>query len=294
MYQGDYDPETTNSCQAVVESNQRISPASTDEVRHLELSIDDPAFRFLEGQTIGVLVEGPHPFGNRYHHRRYSIANARSAPTEDESVRVSLLVRRCFSIDEVSGEEYPGLASNYLCDVRPGDRIAFTGPYGDAFVIPEDPETNLLMIGTGTGIAPFRAFIQHIYEKQPDWRGKVRLFYGARTGTETLYRNDLKDDLTNYYSRETFEAFEGLSKRPWMDREDTGLSEVLEDNAEAIWELMQEPKTQVYIAGLPKTAEDFYNAMAEVAGSSARWRWGRYGRLSMKCAIRQNPLPMAR
>ena len=96
------------------------------------------------------------------------------------------------------------------------DLITFTGPYGDAFVIPEDPETNLLMIGTGTGIAPFRAFIQHIYEKQPNWRGKVRLFYGARTGTETLYRNDLKDDLTNYYSRETFEAFEGLSKRPWI------------------------------------------------------------------------------
>ena len=39
---------------------------------------------------------------------------------------------------------------------------------GRAFVIPEDPETNLLMIGSGTGIAPFRAFMQHIYEQQQD------------------------------------------------------------------------------------------------------------------------------
>mgnify|MGYP002064358667 FL=1 len=190
-------------------------------------------------------------------------------------IEIELCVRRCFYIDEVSGEEYPGLASNYLCDLKTGDRLTITGPYGDAFQIPENNDTNLLMIGTGTGIAPFRAFIQHIYEKQPNWRGKVRLFYGARTGTETLYRNDLKDDLTNYYSRETFEAFEGLSKRPWMDREDTGLSEVLENNAEAIWELMQDPKTHGYIAGLPKTAEHFYSAMADIAGSSARWRWTR-------------------
>ena len=131
------------------------------------------------------------------------------------------------------------------------------------------------VVGTGTGIAPFRAFIQHIYDKQPDWQGQVRLFYGARTGTETLYRNDLKDDLSNYYDRDTFEAFEGLSKRPWMDKEDTGLSEVLENNAAAIWKLMQDPNTHVYIAGLPKTAEDFYRAMTGVAGSTARWRWTR-------------------
>ena len=268
----DYD--TSRTSEAMVKESHRITSKDVPEVRSILLSVAHPEFSYREGQNIGITVPGTQAFGQEQHFRLYTIANS-PRQAENGEVEIELCVRRCFYIDEVSGEEYPGLASNYLCDVRPGDRIAFTGPYGDAFVIPEDPETNLLMIGTGTGIAPFRAFIQHIYEKQPDWHGQVRLFYGARTGTETLYRNDLKDDLTNYYSRETFEAFEGLSKRPWMDREDTGLSEVLEDNAEAIWELMQDPKTRVYIAGLPKTAEDFYSAMANVAGSSARWRWTR-------------------
>jgi ferredoxin--NADP+ reductase len=268
----DYD--TSRTSEAMVKESHRITSKDVPEVRSILLSVAHPEFTYREGQNIGITVPGAQAFGQEQHFRLYTIANS-PRQAENGEVEIELCVRRCFYIDEVSGEEYPGLASNYLCDIRPGDQIAFTGPYGDAFVIPEDPETNLLMIGSGTGIAPFRAFIQHIYEKQPEWHGKVRLFYGARTGTETLYRNDLKDDLTNYYSRETFEAFEGLSKRPWIDREDTGLSEVLEDNAGAIWELMQEPKTHVYIAGLPKTAEDFYSAMADVAGSTARWRWTR-------------------
>ena len=268
----DYD--TSRTSEAVVKESHRITSKDVPEVRSILLRVDHPDFSYREGQNIGITVPGSQAFGHDRHFRLYSIANS-PRQTDSGEVEIELCVRRCFYIDEVSGEEYPGLASNFLCDARPGVRLAVTGPYGDAFRVPEDPETNLLMIGTGTGIAPFRAFIQHIYEKQPNWRGKVRLFYGARSGTETLYRNDLKDDLTNYYDRDTFEAFEGLSKRPWMDREDTGLSEVLENNAEAIWELMQDPKTHVYIAGLPKTAEDFYRAMASVAGSTARWRWTR-------------------
>ena len=268
------DFDTSRTSEAVVIESHRITSKDVPEVRSILLSVAHPDFTYREGQNIGITVPGSRAFGHDRHFRLYTIANS-PRQTGSGKVEIELCVRRCFYIDEVSGEEYPGLASNFLCDARPGDRIAFTGPYGDAFVIPEDPATNLLMIGTGTGIAPYRAFIQHIYEKQPNWHGKVRLFYGARTGTETLYRNDLKDDLSNYYDRDTFEAFEGLSQRPWMDREDTGLSEVLENNAEAIWELMQDPKTHVYIAGLPKTAEDFYRAMAGVAGSTARWRWTR-------------------
>jgi len=226
-------------------------------------------------------VPGTHAYGHKGHFRLYTIANT-PRPDENGDVDIELCVRRCFYIDEVSGEEYPGLASNYLCDAKPGEKITFTGPYGDAFSMPDCNDANLLMIGTGTGIAPFRAFIQHIYEKQPRWLGKVRLFYGARSGTEKLYQNDLKNDLANYYDKETFKAFEGLSNRPWMNKEGNGLSQLLEDNAQEIWTLMQDPKTHVYLAGLPKTAEDFYRAMAKVTGSEVRWRWMREEMIEQK------------
>ena len=275
----DYD--TSRACEATVKESHRITPNNVPEVRSILLSLPCARFEYTEGQNIGITVPGSEAFGHENHFRLYTIANS-PHPTAAGEVDIELCVRRCFYIDEVSGEEYPGLASNYLCDARPGDRIVINGPYGDAFRIPENSDANLLMIGTGTGIAPFRAFIQHIYEKQPHWQGKVRLYYGARFGTEKLYQNNLKNDIANYYDQETFQAFEGLSHRPWMNREDTGLSQVLEDNAETIWELMQDPKTHVYLAGLPKTAEDFYQAMSRISGSEARFRWTREEMIEQK------------
>ena len=41
-----------------------------------------------------------------------------------------------------------------------------SGPYGLAFEVPEEMDANLILIGTGTGIAPFRAFVKHIYQER--------------------------------------------------------------------------------------------------------------------------------
>jgi ferredoxin--NADP+ reductase len=275
----DYD--VSHQCEALVKESHRITPDNAPEVRNILLNVSHPQFRYVEGQNVGVIVPGPHELGHERHFRLYTIANSPVAEGGG-SVDIELCVRRCFYIDEVSGESYPGIASNYLCDARPGDRITITGPYGDAFKIPADTRTNLLMIGTGTGIAPFRAFVQHVYEKHPHWEGEVRLFYGARTGMEKLYQNDVKNDFANYYDQKTFKAFEGLSQRPWMHSDDTGLSDVLQENAEEIWKLMQDPGTHVYVAGLPKTAEDFYEVMVKVAGSKARWHWTREEMIEQK------------
>ena len=206
----DFPADIGPTTEAVIKETQRITPESTDEVRHLVVRVLDPAFQFVEGQSIGVLVPGPHPFGNPYHLRRYSIANARSLPGQDE-IKLDLLVRRCFYLDEVSGERYPGIASNYLCDAKPGDRITISGPYLSPFKIPRDDTANLLMIGTGTGIAPFRAFAQLIYERRGGWQGQVRLYYGGRTGLDLMYANDEQNDLANYYDDKTFKAFKALA-----------------------------------------------------------------------------------
>ncbi|NKN34050.1 oxidoreductase [Marichromatium bheemlicum] len=255
--------------EALIKASRRITPEDTEEVRHLTLEVLDPAFQFVEGQSIGVLVPGPHPFGNAVHLRRYSIANARPMPL-DEGVVIELLVRRCFYLDEVSGERYPGIASNYLCDAQPGDKITITGPYPSPFRMPLDNRANLLMIGTGTGIAPFRAFAQHIYERRGDWNGQVRLFYGGRTGLDLMYANDETSDLANYYDEKTFKAFRALGTRPLM-RSSEALAQGLEAHAEETLRLMREPSTQVFISGLRKTAEAFNRVMAEQAGGEQAW-----------------------
>ena len=266
----DIDLELGPVCEAVLTASTRITPANTDEVRHLVLHVSDPAFRYVEGQSIGVVVPGPHAFGNKFHMRRYSVANARQAAAE-EGLDIELLVRRCFYVDEVSGERYPGVASNFLCDMKPGERVSITGPYRSPFKMPADDSANLLMIGTGTGIAPFRAFMQHVYQQRGGWRGKVRLFYGARTGMDMLYMNDENADIASYYDQVTFRAFQGVAPRSHLG-EDEGLARTLADNVDEAWELVQEPNTHVFVAGLTKIAHALDRVMAAKAGSPERWQ----------------------
>lgn len=165
--------DISNPYKARVVSSERISGDEANEVRHIVKNIAEATFHYTEGQSMGVLVGGRHAFGDREHFRLYSIASARQG--EDRNMtEISLCVRRCHYIDDVNGERYPGVASNYLCSHKPGDLIKITGPYGRHFLPPRDNSCNLLMIGVGTGIVPFRAFIKHIYDERKEWRGQVR------------------------------------------------------------------------------------------------------------------------
>ncbi len=262
--------DISNPYKANVVSNERITPAQTDEVRHLVLSIPDATFNYVEGQSIGVLAPPPETFGNPHHLRLYSIASARQGEQGDLA-EIAICVRRCFYVDEISGERYPGVASNYLCDRKPGEEIDITGPYGRQFQAPKDNTCNLLMIGIGTGIAPFRAFMKHIYEERKEWKGKVRLFYGARTGMDLLYMNDIKNDLDLYYDKETFKAFEALSARPHFDEPPDIENRVL-DNAIEVWELVQDPKTYVYVSGLSTLEQTMDRVLSALAGSKEAWQ----------------------
>jgi len=255
---------------AVVKDSYRITPEDFPvEVRHITLHVDGGSLDFVEGQSIGVLITRDHEFGNPHHLRLYSIASTRLGENGLGS-DIAICVRRCSYIDEISGEEYPGVASNFLCDRRPGDAITITGPYGNHFVIPEDRNANLLMVGVGTGIAPFRAFVKRIFHEKNFWKGQVRLFYGANHGLELLYMNDVINDFDLYYDDESFKAFEAISPRPHVKAPVTWEA-YMSDHGEEVWELVQNPDTHVYIAGLESALESFNNTMSKVADSEAAW-----------------------
>ena len=255
---------------ATVQSTERITPeAAHDEVRQLVLRVPSASFVYVEGQSIGVLAPPPYDFGNDHYMRLYSIASTRSGE-RGKAAEIAICVRRCFYIDEVSGERYPGKCSNYLCDARVGDEIRITGPYGRHFIMPRDKTANLVMVGTGTGIAPFRAFLKHIFEEESEWKGKIRLFYGAQSGLDLLYMNDMNNDISHYYDAATFKAFEALSARPAFD-DPSSLGNKIEENAAEVWELIQDPNTYVYVAGLRKSSEALDTAMSHIAGSKEAW-----------------------
>ena len=254
---------------ATVLSSERITDESTDEVREIVLEVDQQDFDFEVGQSIGILAGGPEEFGGSVHHRLYTVADT-PAPDKAGKPEVTIVVRRCNYIDDYSGEEYEGVNSNYICDRKPGDRLAITGPFGLPFDVPEDREANLLLIGLGTGIAPFRAYVKHIYENVGDWKGKVRLLYGAHSGLELLYMNDKRNDFTRYYDNDTFEAIKALSPRPnWADP--IAWDYAIEDRAEEIVFLLEDEHTYVFVAGLRPIKETFDKLFSALLGSAERW-----------------------
>ena len=257
----DYD--ISHQYEAVMKATTRLTPENVDEVREIVFEVSN--FSYKVGQLIGVLVPGPHDLGHAHHFRLYAIA---SAPNDDG--RIEICVKRCNYIDNYSGEQYQGVASHYLCDLKPGDVLTITGPYGLPFELPAEKDADLLMIGLGTGIAPFRAFIKHIYRNIGGWTGRVRLFYGARSGLETVYMNDQRDDFTNYYDEETFAAFKALSPRPhWAETE--AFDSALMQHQQEVWDMIDSPNTYIYIAGLESIRETLNDVFATMAGSKEKW-----------------------
>ena len=264
----DYD--TTQQFEAqVVSSKPLTSESAPAEVREIILEVNQPGFTLEVGQNIGVLAPGQKEFGQDHHFRLYSIADV-PVRESNGALLFPIAVRRCNYIDEYSGEEYQGVASNYLCDLRAGDTLTLTGPYGIAFELPDDPEAALILIGAGTGIAPFRAFVKHLYQEQPDFQGRIFLFHGGQTGLDLLYQNEEINDFALYYDRDTFDAVSALSDRPhWTGEIDW--AGAIESRGKEIRQLLTNPHTQVYVAGLKSILEELDTVFTTIAGSEEKW-----------------------
>jgi len=263
----DYD--TRDRLTSTVVTNERITPqASAEDVREIVLDVERVGFEAAPGQSIGILAPGRLESGDEHHFRLYTVADL--PEPAGKHVRVRLCVRRCNYVDLNSGEMCRGVASHYLCDLRPGDAVTLTGPYGLAFSVPPERYANMVLIGMGTGIAPFRAFVKHLSRKESGFEGRVWLFHGAQTGLEMLYRNRENDDLSHYLDRETFEAISVVSSRPhWSGEIDW--SGALLSRGRELWRLLGEPNTYVYLAGLEPIREQLDDVFATIGGGKEGW-----------------------
>lgn len=142
-------------------------------VRHLAFVRDDGApFRFIPGQFIQIHFE--HEGATL--RRSYSIATRHgdpANPTDPIEVAVSY----------VEG----GPATRLLSTLREGERVEASGPYGRFCLHDADANARYLLIGTGTGVTPYRAMLP-VLEGQMRERGlEVALLFGARSEAELLY-----------------------------------------------------------------------------------------------------------
>ena len=83
----------------------------------------------------------------------------------------------------------PGIASSYIFNLKAGDRVTVSGPYGDFFI--KDTEREMVYIGGGAGMAPLRSHIFHLFDTLKTNR-KVSYWYGARSKREMFYDDEFK------------------------------------------------------------------------------------------------------
>ncbi|MFE5322052.1 bifunctional cytochrome P450/NADPH--P450 reductase [Paenibacillus sp. NPDC056579] len=124
--------------------------------------------------------------------RYYSISSSPRMQREQASITVSVVNGPARSGRGV----YRGVATNYLATRKPGDSIMmFVRTPESGFELPDDPETPIVMVGPGTGVAPFRGFIQARKALQQEGKalGEAHLYFGCRNPhRDYLYREELE------------------------------------------------------------------------------------------------------
>jgi len=166
----------------------------------------DGKMPYWEGQSYGVIPPGLNPKNGKPNSvRLYSIASSRYGD-DMTGTTTSLCVRRAtYWCPEMKAEDpaKKGVCSNFLCDAKPGDDLKLTGPSGKVMLIPEkDPNVDLIMVATGTGIAPYRSFIRRLFvEKTPfgeAYKGLAWLFLGVANSDALLYDDEWQEVLKAY------------------------------------------------------------------------------------------------
>ena len=236
---------------ATVQGNFKLTGDDADsDVRHIILDLGSQSFPVLEGQSIGVIAPGVDAGGKPHHPRLYSVSSPRDGERANYN-NLSLTVKR----------ESDGLCSNYLCDLEKGAAVTVTGPFGSTFLMPNDTTAKLLMICTGTGSAPFRAFTMQQQRSNHKPESPMLLFFGARTPETLPYfgpLNKVPDDLLQkhlVYSRE-------------KDKPKRYVQDELRDNSTTVAQFLKDPATHIYICGLKAMEDGVESALSEIADSA--------------------------
>lgn len=158
------------------------------------------------------------------------------------------------------GRDREGVTTCYLQDrLLPGDQCPVFISKNPDFRLPSNTKTPLILIGPGTGIAPFRAFLQERAVLSQEDRGQILLYFGCRhKNKDFLYR----DELENLAEKSV------ICLRPAFSRdqeEKIYVQHLLLQDGSLIWNLVNKEEAAVYICGDAKhMARDVHKMLLQI------------------------------
>merc|ERR550514_1481006 len=248
-------------------------------------------YPYLEGMSLGLISPGPDKTGKTPAAiRLYSIASSAVGDNQNGKT-VSLCVKRVVEVDgkfanrevgedkpDKAGTAYPenkvyrGVCSNYICDLKVGDEVMITGPVGTEMLLPEDPDSVIIMLATGTGIAPMRSYLRLLFNDKagaaPDgsrkFKGLAWLFLGVPYSKSLLYDDENLEYKAKHGDQFRYEY--AISREQTNEKgQKMYIQTKVAEYANEVWDLLQYPKTHVYMCGL----KGMESGMAEALGPIA-------------------------
>ena len=254
----------------VTDNYSLLQDGAIGRVNHITFDLKGGNLHYVEGQSIGIIPDGEDAKGKPHKLRLYSIASTRHGDDMEDS-SVSLCVRQLQY--EKEGETINGVCSTFLCDIEKGAKVRITGPVGKEMLLPPDEEANVIMLATGTGIAPMRAYLRRMFDpaeraKNPEYqfRGLAWLFMGAPKTPNLLYEEDLNGYLANY--PENFRYTKAISREQQNAKGGRMyIQDRVLEHADELFSLIEDPKTHVYMCGLRGMEPGIDEAMTTAAAA---------------------------
>jgi ferredoxin--NADP+ reductase len=246
-------------------NGELVAEGGIGTVRHVIFGVGED-LPYLEGQSIGIIPEGTDAKGKPHKLRLYSIASTRHGDIGDDKT-VSLCVRQLEYKHPETGETVYGVCSSYLCNLEPGAEVKITGPVGKEMLLPDDPDATIIMMATGTGIAPFRAYLLRMFKEQHEdyqFNGKSWLIFGIPKTANILYKKELEEIQQEFSDQ--FRLTYAISREQKNSKGGRMyIQDRVAEHADELWDLIQKDNTHTYICGLKGMEDGIDEALSEVA-----------------------------
>lgn len=189
----------------IIGRSRIVSSDVPGDIQHIVLRLPK-SMHYVEGQSISIIPPGSNPaMGKPHAPRLYSISSTRYGDLLDGNT-VSLCVRRAEYVDPITkttDTTKKAICSDFLCNAIPGTVVNVAGPVGKAMLLPSDHNNDVIMVATGTGIAPFRGFLHRLFMEKTAARnlfsGVAWLILGVSVMGGLLYKEETDFMMQNAY-----------------------------------------------------------------------------------------------